>query len=908
MLMALYNTLIYPIELLVNYIYAFFFRFSDSHGIAIVGISVAITILSFPLYNIAEKIQQSERDIRKNLQGGVDRIKSVFTGDEQYMILSTYYRQHTYHPAYALRSSISLLIQVPFFMAAYYFLSNLASLQGVSFLFIRDLGQPDELLTVGGYSLNLLPIAMTLINIVAGLIYTKGFLVREKVQLFGMALVFLVLLYTSPAGLVLYWTLNNVFSLIKNIFYKLKRPGFVLYILTVFFVVLGAILFIAGFFDITRLKEILLLIAALILLCIPLEVKAVQWLYRTFLSSLSQESKQRNRLYIASAILLWVLCGIFIPSSLIASSPVEFSFTGLVDNPLSYIGRSAVVFLGIAIVWPLTIYAMASVRAKTYLTVGLALFSFVALINATVFSGDYGTLSNFLVFDDATTLVPNIFMIIAPIVTTLLVFLCVLVLVKKNKTRWLSDLALILCMASFGLSVFNLWNITSEFKAHKANVLANEAEYATSDEQPIYHLSKEGKNVIVFFLDRAVGAYFPYILDDVPSLHDQMQGFTYYPNTVSFATDTLLGAPSLMGGYEYTPAAINQKPEQTLIEKHNESLLIMPRLFYEAGFEVTLSDPPWSNYTWSGDYSPFDPYPEMDVFSIEGKYTNRYLNEHFGELSEDDVSSQIMTNLPRFSLFRIAYPIFRNRLYDQGRYFSIVENENAIFPFLDMYASLYYLPELFDYTGEGNTFTFIDNETPHRQIDLAVPSFEPKKDVPLVSAPIGDEQQLSRSDIQNYQVNAASLKRVGIWLEKLQNEGVYDNTRIIIVADHGAWSFNPLFAEFENYQGIYGAYNPLLLVKDFNASGAIKSDRTFMTNADTSLLAIAGLDVSSINPYTGKDLFEQVNKSTVNLYYGDWAPKHHGSHTFNLDPDLRYTVKDDITIEKNWSNLKFDGP
>ena len=31
-----------------------------------------------------------------------------------------------------------------------------------------------------------------------------------------MALIFLVLLYSSPAGLVLYWTMNNVFSLVKS--------------------------------------------------------------------------------------------------------------------------------------------------------------------------------------------------------------------------------------------------------------------------------------------------------------------------------------------------------------------------------------------------------------------------------------------------------------------------------------------------------------------------------------------------------------------------------------------------------------------------------------------------------------------------------------------------------------------
>ena len=81
MLTALYDILIYPIELLVNYVFAFFYRFSDSYGAAIVGLSIAITIFSFPLYNIAEKIQQSERDVRKRLQGGIDRIKAVFSGD-----------------------------------------------------------------------------------------------------------------------------------------------------------------------------------------------------------------------------------------------------------------------------------------------------------------------------------------------------------------------------------------------------------------------------------------------------------------------------------------------------------------------------------------------------------------------------------------------------------------------------------------------------------------------------------------------------------------------------------------------------------------------------------------------------------------------------------------------------------
>ena len=65
---------------------------------------------------------------------------------------------------------------------------------------------------------------MTLINCIAGAVYTKGFPFKEKLQLYGMAFLFLILLYNSPSGLVLYWTLNNIFSLLKNIYYKIKSP------------------------------------------------------------------------------------------------------------------------------------------------------------------------------------------------------------------------------------------------------------------------------------------------------------------------------------------------------------------------------------------------------------------------------------------------------------------------------------------------------------------------------------------------------------------------------------------------------------------------------------------------------------------------------------------------------------
>jgi YidC/Oxa1 family membrane protein insertase len=213
---ALYTLFIFPIELLVELSYLFVFRVFHNPALSILGVSFAVSLFTLPLYFRAEKHQKSERDKQKQMKPEVDNIKAVFSGDERFMRLSVYYRQNRYHPLYSLRSSISLIIQIPFFIAAYHFLSNLEMIKGVSFGPIMDLGKPDSLLSIKSVSVNILPVAMTLVNCASAVIYSKGFSVRDKIQLYGMSALFLVLLYSSPSALVLYWTGNNLFSLLKT--------------------------------------------------------------------------------------------------------------------------------------------------------------------------------------------------------------------------------------------------------------------------------------------------------------------------------------------------------------------------------------------------------------------------------------------------------------------------------------------------------------------------------------------------------------------------------------------------------------------------------------------------------------------------------------------------------------------
>ena len=223
-LSAIYNITITPIEYLLEIIFMVANRVIGNTGLAIIFLSLTVNFLILPLYIRADELQNEEREIQKKMAFHIKNIKKTFKGNEQFLMLQEYYRINNYKPVYALKSTTSLLLQIPFFIAAYNLLSNMSSLQGMSFWFIKDLGKADSTFMIGSFAVNILPILMTLINIVSGIIYTKGHPIKEKIQIYGLALIFLVLLYNSPAGLVFYWLLNNVFSLLKNIFYKLKDP------------------------------------------------------------------------------------------------------------------------------------------------------------------------------------------------------------------------------------------------------------------------------------------------------------------------------------------------------------------------------------------------------------------------------------------------------------------------------------------------------------------------------------------------------------------------------------------------------------------------------------------------------------------------------------------------------------
>lgn len=884
MLNFLYTIIIYPLYQLVELFYSICDAVLSNPGLAVIGVSIGISFLCLPMYVIAEKWQEVERQIQVKLKPGIDRIKAVFKGDEQYMILSTFYRQNHYHPMMALRSSISLLIQIPFFIAAYNYLSTLDALQGQSFFFIKDMGAPDATFYIGSFAVNVLPIAMTLINVVAGYIYSKGHPIKEKLQIYLMALFFLVFLYNSPSGLVLYWTMNNVFSLVKNVFYKLKKPLRALYfcLCAVYIAAVWFLLFKHTGFMYRRLAVIAVLT---IIPLFPLILKAIKYLLDKPFASLVDNNKTRDTIFFIACISLSILTGYVIPSYVISSSPMEFSFVDNYSSPFFFLRNSLWQCTGFCLFWPVCLYYLFNNRIKTVLALFMSAALVCAMLNAFIFGGDYGAISTILTFQNAGMLRPGFIFNILSILTNIAALCAIFLLLKFHKTKIYNSITAIIMISLAAISVANSIPISKGYKEVK-EIKESNGTLQPASVSPVFHFAKDKKNVIIIMQDRAINGLIPYIFEERPELVNQFDGFTRYENTASYGGMTLIGSPVIYGGYEYTPVNMNKRDDVPLLEKHNEALKVLPVLFSQNGFTSTVTDMSWAGYKWIADLRIYKDYPEIRCCPTERVYNDAWLKLNPNVTGYQKQSEQLKRNFLWLSFFKIMLPVTREYIYEDGHWWKPKRGKQFIHDFISSYAALDLLPELSDSVSEKPTFTVIVNEATHETLATGYPDYNLTTTDPTPGPFEGDDA---------YQANCSAIIKLGEFLEHLKEIGVYDNSRIIIVSDHGGSS--KLSQISEKKYPLY--FNPMLMVKDFNEHGIIKTDSTFMTNADTPILATEGVIENPVNPFTKKALKDSVKKDIVYVARdASWTPEEHEKNRFIVGE--WNSVHDDIFNPDNW--------
>ncbi|MBI9066757.1 MAG: membrane protein insertase YidC [Salinivirgaceae bacterium] len=209
--MNLLDIILSPFLFIIKQTFLLSYNLTGNYGISIILLSFAISLLLLPIFILIEKAKKKDDTVKFRMQPLLDEIKRCYKGQERYYYIRTLNRQFSYSPLRALIPILSLLLQIPFFIAAYQFLESYEPLAGIGFWFIKDLNAPDALFG----AINILPIAMTLVNLLTAYFYTRNGNTSERKQMLVVAGIFLILLFKLPAGLVLYWTMNNVFSFFR---------------------------------------------------------------------------------------------------------------------------------------------------------------------------------------------------------------------------------------------------------------------------------------------------------------------------------------------------------------------------------------------------------------------------------------------------------------------------------------------------------------------------------------------------------------------------------------------------------------------------------------------------------------------------------------------------------------------
>ncbi len=201
----------------------FLYGFVHNYGLAIILLTCVIKLLFTPLTHMSYESMKKMQAIQPKVKNIQERFKS----DPQKMNkeMMELYKRNKVNP---MGGCLPMLLQIPIFIAFYQVLNETIELKGAPFIFwIHDLALPDRLaalpfsLPVIGDSFNLLPLFMIGSMVWQQKLTPQAASSPEQQQMMNfMPLIFGFMFYQMPSGLVLYWFVNNMLTIMHQVFIK----------------------------------------------------------------------------------------------------------------------------------------------------------------------------------------------------------------------------------------------------------------------------------------------------------------------------------------------------------------------------------------------------------------------------------------------------------------------------------------------------------------------------------------------------------------------------------------------------------------------------------------------------------------------------------------------------------------
>ena len=216
----------------VSYAINWFYSYVGNFGLAIIAFTILMRLILFPLAHASFKSMAK----MKKLQPEMQRLKETYPNDRQKMQqeLMALYKKEGANP---VAGCLPILVQIPIFFSLYKVLFVTIEMYHAPFYgWIHDLSAPDPLgiLTVFGLIPWNVPGILSIINIgILPIIMGLTMWLQQKLnpapadptqaKIFALLpFVFTFVLAGFAAGLVLYWSVNNILSIAQQWFIQRK--------------------------------------------------------------------------------------------------------------------------------------------------------------------------------------------------------------------------------------------------------------------------------------------------------------------------------------------------------------------------------------------------------------------------------------------------------------------------------------------------------------------------------------------------------------------------------------------------------------------------------------------------------------------------------------------------------------
>jgi YidC/Oxa1 family membrane protein insertase len=182
------------------------------YGLAIIIITVIIKLLFWPLTNASTRSMKRMAALQPQMKALQEKYKD--DPRKMNMKLMEFMKENKVSP---LGGCLPLLLQIPVFFGFYTMLQSAIELRGAQFLWAADLSQPDTIFFIGGFPVNIMPLLMgaTMLWQARLTPMSTGMDPMQQQIMKYMPLIMVVFLYNFSAGLTLYWTVQNLLSILQ---------------------------------------------------------------------------------------------------------------------------------------------------------------------------------------------------------------------------------------------------------------------------------------------------------------------------------------------------------------------------------------------------------------------------------------------------------------------------------------------------------------------------------------------------------------------------------------------------------------------------------------------------------------------------------------------------------------------